>query len=81
MISQGAMFGYTVFSQPSTWKFEWAASSSSRSGGGGAGVTMATEEIVVFPAFVKVGDEKGQRLKSPVVMCAMETMTLGSTGT
>ncbi|KAF2166099.1 hypothetical protein M409DRAFT_55441 [Zasmidium cellare ATCC 36951] len=65
LINLGAQIGYTLFSQPTTWRFDWG------------GERHGADEIVVFPAFVKVGDEGGQRLRREVVISGAEMMTLG----
>ncbi|KAK4494300.1 hypothetical protein PRZ48_014598 [Zasmidium cellare] len=66
LISFGAQFGYTLFSQPTTWRFDW---------GGGQG---ETDEVVVFPALVKIGDDRGQRLKRDIVVEGAEVLTFGA---
>lgn len=63
VISQGAQFAYTLFSQPTFFRFGWSAKGK-------------LDEVIVFPALVKVGDEKGQRLRREVVVCGSEAMRL-----
>lgn len=54
VLKRSASFAYTLFSQPSTWKFEWQK---------GQGVTSG--ELCVFPALVQVADETGQQINPP----------------
>lgn len=68
VVSQGAQFGYTLFSQPTPWKLDWGAAE------------KQSHEIVCFPALVKVGDGRGQKLKREVVICEAEVMRLGMKG-
>lgn len=59
LICEGAKFGYTLFTQPSEWRFEWRPT---RPPGHSHG-----PEFVVFPAFCKVTDDRGQFLPMPEV--------------
>ncbi|KAM0721114.1 hypothetical protein Q7P37_003400 [Cladosporium fusiforme] len=60
VICEGAKFGYTVFTQPSEWRFEWT---STRPPG-----HSHAPEFVVFPAFCcKVADDNGHFLPVPEV--------------
>lgn len=65
LISEGAIFGYTLFTQPSEWSFDWTHSTHSQ-----------PADIVVFPALLKTADEFGRILPVPEVR---EPVTL-STG-
>jgi hypothetical protein len=65
VISEGAIFGYVLFTQPSEWTFDWTRSTPNQSA-----------DIVVFPGLLKISDESGRILPLPEVR---ETMTL-STG-
>jgi hypothetical protein len=64
VVSEGAIFGYILFTQPSEWAFDWTSTHSQ----------MA--DIVVFPALLKTADEFGRILSVPEVR---ESLTL-STG-
>jgi hypothetical protein len=65
VISEGAIFGYILFTQPSEWAFDWTRSTHSQSA-----------DTVVFPALLKIADELGRILPVPEVK---ESATL-STG-
>jgi hypothetical protein len=62
VISEGAIFGYILFTQPSEWAFDWTRSTHSQSA-----------DTVVFPALLKTADELGRILPMPEVK---ETVTL-----
>jgi hypothetical protein len=66
VISEGAIFGYTLFTQPSEWTFDWTRSSTH----------SQSADTVVFPALLKTTNELGQILPVPEVR---ESATL-STG-
>jgi len=53
IISQGAIFGYILFTQPSEWSFGWTRSTHS--------------QFVVFPALLKTTDENARVLPAPEV--------------
>lgn len=59
VIGEGAKFGYTIFTQPSEWRFEWK---STRLPG-----HSHAQEFVVFPAFCKLTDDKAQLLSAPEI--------------
>lgn len=54
LINQGAHVGFAVFAQPTVWHFDWAGSTRRHAGG-----------LVVYPALLLVGDDRGQRHGSP----------------
>jgi hypothetical protein len=56
VISEGAIFGYILFTQPSEWAFDWTRSTPSQSA-----------DTVVFPALLKTSDELGRILPVPEV--------------
>ena len=64
LISEGAIFGYILFTQPSEWTFDWTRSTHNQSA-----------DIVVFPALLKTSDESGRIFPVPEVR---ETMTLSA---
>lgn len=64
MISEGAIFGYILFTQPSEWSFDWTRSTASQSA-----------DIVVFPALLKTADEHGRILQAPEIR---ESVTLST---
>jgi len=59
-MKSAADLGIWLFSQPSTFQFQWG--SPEKSGG---------NTIVVAPALVKVADERAQKLSQPQVMVEM----------
>lgn len=59
VICEGARFGYTLFTQPSGWRFEWRSTMSS-------GYDQA-QEFVVFSAFCKIVDDSGHPLSAPEI--------------
>jgi hypothetical protein len=65
LIKRGARFGYTLFSQPTEWTFDW----------GGDG--NAKNELVVFPALVQIGDDAGLRLRKPLKFTDHQTVVVG----
>ncbi|EME78606.1 uncharacterized protein MYCFIDRAFT_212431 [Pseudocercospora fijiensis CIRAD86] len=62
VIKMAAAFGYRLFTQRPEWEFAWS--------------TLMADEIVVYPALVKIGDEKGKRLRKSVVLEWEEVMKL-----
>lgn len=54
LISEGAFFGYDLFTQPSEWTFDWFWSRDGRA-----------HEIVFFPALFKITDDHGRFLSMP----------------
>lgn len=54
ILRRGARFGFLLFSQPSTWEFDW---STPPNAGRGA--------LAVSPALLQVGDDNGRRLPRP----------------
>ena len=50
IVRRGARLGYMLFTQPSTWSFDWTNNSSS-----------PQDALVVYPALVQTGDGRGQR--------------------
>jgi hypothetical protein len=54
ILKRSALFAFTMFSQPSTWDFDWKETQSIKAG-----------ELCIFPALVQVTDEAGERVKSP----------------
>ncbi|KXT13839.1 hypothetical protein AC579_6889 [Pseudocercospora musae] len=54
VVGMGAAFGYRLFTQRPEWEFAWS--------------TLMADEIVVYPALVKIGDEKGKRLRKSIVL-------------
>ncbi|KAI4122381.1 MAG: hypothetical protein LQ338_005854 [Usnochroma carphineum] len=57
ILRRGARFGFLLFSQPSTWDFDWNTPASAGKGA-----------LAMFPAFVQVGDDNGRRLARPRVL-------------
>ena len=56
VISEGAIFGYVLFTQPSEWTFDWTRPTHSQSA-----------DVVIFPALLKISDESGRILPVPEV--------------
>jgi hypothetical protein len=64
LIKRGARFGYTLFSQPTEWTFDWE------------GDGNAKNELVVFPALVQVGDDEGLRLRKQLKFTDHQTIVV-----
>lgn len=58
IIKRAATFAFTLFSQPSTWEFDWQEQQQGGLSGG----------LCVFPAFVQVTDESGEAIRPPRVL-------------
>jgi hypothetical protein len=54
ILKRSALFAFTLFSQPSSWKFDWQDEEVFKSG-----------SLCVFPALVQVTDENGDSVKPP----------------
>ena len=54
IMRRAARFGFLLFSQPSTWSFDWEAP---QNAGRGA--------LVIFPALLQVGDDEGKQRSMP----------------
>jgi hypothetical protein len=54
ILKRSALFAFTLFSQPSTWAFDWQEKSSATTG-----------ELCIFPALVQVSNENGQPVVPP----------------
>lgn len=54
IMKRSATFAFTLFSQPSTWVFDWREEQGVRSG-----------ELCVFPALLQITDEAGESLTPP----------------
>jgi hypothetical protein len=54
ILKRSALFAFTLFSQPSTWKFDWKEQQGVNSG-----------ELCIFPALVQLSDETGQPVSPP----------------
>lgn len=54
ILKRAALFAFTLFSQPSTWDFDWCEKQGVKSG-----------ELCIFPALVQLSDENGQVVKPP----------------
>ncbi|KAF2836932.1 hypothetical protein M501DRAFT_978673 [Patellaria atrata CBS 101060] len=54
ILRRAARFGFTLFSQPSSWKFEWEV-----------GEVLGEYEMVVFPALLQTVNEAGRKLARP----------------
>ena len=57
ILKQAADLGMWLFSQPSTFRFDWTA-----------GTPQSTREIIMLPGLVKETDEKGIRLEEAQVL-------------
>jgi hypothetical protein len=62
VVKAGAAFGYKLFTQRTEWEFAWS--------------TLMADEIVVYPALVKIGDDKGHKLRQSIVLSWEETVKL-----
>ncbi|KAF1936082.1 hypothetical protein EJ02DRAFT_516036 [Clathrospora elynae] len=54
LLKRSASFAFTLFSQPSSWEFEWQEEQGITSG-----------ELCIYPALVQVADETGQAISPP----------------
>ena len=54
ILKRAAQFAFTLFSQPSSWRFDWNGGEAAKSG-----------SLCIFPALVQVTDENGQPLDPP----------------
>ncbi|KAH7396127.1 hypothetical protein BKA66DRAFT_454516 [Pyrenochaeta sp. MPI-SDFR-AT-0127] len=54
LIKRSALFAFTLFSQPSSWDFDWKEEQGVKSG-----------ELCIFPALVQVADESGELIRPP----------------
>jgi hypothetical protein len=54
ILKRAALFAFTLFSQPSAWKFDWQGAQDVKSG-----------SLCVFPALLQVTDEHGMAFKPP----------------
>lgn len=54
IMKRSALFAFTMFSQPSTWDFDWQQGGAFKSG-----------ELCVFPSLVQLSDESGQPVSPP----------------
>jgi hypothetical protein len=52
ILKRSALFAFTLFSQPSSWIFDWQSDQDVRSG-----------SLCVFPALVQVKDENGEPVR------------------
>ncbi|KAF2216990.1 hypothetical protein CERZMDRAFT_80980 [Cercospora zeae-maydis SCOH1-5] len=62
VVKSAAGFGYKLFTQKTEWEFAWS--------------TLMSDEVVVFPALVKVGDDRGHQLRQSIVLTWEETVRL-----
>ncbi|KAM3424561.1 hypothetical protein BST61_g6557 [Cercospora zeina] len=62
VVKSAAGFGYKLFTQKTEWEFAWS--------------TLMADEVVVFPALVKVGDDRGHKLRQSIVLTWEETVRL-----
>jgi hypothetical protein len=54
ILKRSALFAFTLFSQPSTWDFDWREAHGVKSG-----------ELCIFPALVQLTNETGQPVNPP----------------
>lgn len=54
ILKRAAIFAFTLFSQPSTWDFDWRAEEG-----------VQSNSLCIFPALVQVTDELGDPVKPP----------------
>jgi len=66
LLERAAEFGYTLFSQPSSWRLDWSGGG----GGGGARSGVGKGErgsVVLFPQLIQVTGDEGGTLATPIV--------------
>lgn len=54
ILKRSALFAFTIFSQPSSWDFDWKEKQGVKPG-----------EMCIFPALVQVTNEAGERVRPP----------------
>ncbi|KAF1928221.1 uncharacterized protein M421DRAFT_391859 [Didymella exigua CBS 183.55] len=54
VLKRSALFAFTIFSQPSSWDFDWKEKQEIKSGG-----------LCIFPALVQATNEAGERVRPP----------------
>lgn len=54
ILKRSAIFAFTLFSQPSTWSFDWKEEQGGKSG-----------ELCIFPALLQLTDETGEPVRPP----------------
>jgi hypothetical protein len=54
ILKRAALFAFTLFSQPSTWDFDWQAQG------------IKPGELCIFPALVQLSSETGQPINPPL---------------
>ena len=57
IMRRAARYGLTLFSQPSTWGFDWDTPANAGRG-----------SLVIYPALVQSGDDNGRRLDRPRIV-------------
>lgn len=62
IMKRGMRFGYTLFSHPSSWKFDWQGTND--------------KQLVVFPGLLQMTNEAGGSLQQPRSLGDKETMRL-----
>lgn len=72
LIVRGAQYGWLLFSQPTTWAFDWEIDIGPHGEGVGAG------ELVILPALMQTGDETGKRHKIARGITEAQRVKLGS---
>lgn len=70
LVVRGAHLGWRLFSQPTTWVFDW------RHGGGGGGEKGG---LAVLPAVVQTGDDQGRQRAQAEVFSEAQVVTLSAT--
>lgn len=65
IFKSAADVGILIFSQPSSFTYQWGTSQDNRGG-----------VVVVTPAFLKVSDENARVLERPQVMIQMATQSI-----
>jgi hypothetical protein len=54
ILKRSALFAFTLFSQPSTWGFDWEEERTAKSG-----------ELTIFPTLLQLSDENAQHVIPP----------------
>jgi len=62
IIAEAAKFGHLLFSQPTTWLFDWSLPA-----------TKSRGNLIVFPGLVKVTDKDGRSYRDRKVVVSVET--------
>lgn len=76
LVIRGAHYGWLLFSQPTSWMFDWDVHGSGVESGNGD--EEKKDELVVLPALLQIGDDWGRSLQVARVLAEAQTVKLES---